>query len=650
MADVTDVTDDDEDVPDVDFNEEEVLRRCRDFILDYDESKRNRKAPVPKPRQFIPNLRTRSSSLTIHDKSREYPDPEESHPEVPPIPLPKPILKKSSEDLMRVDVDSLVPILKHQSEDQDVGVSSILKQRDHVRIRSPSPDLDDHHPKPILRSRTNSVGGHSGDESPEVSFKSILKRRSSAEDIEVVSSGATSRSSPEPPQGILKHFGSGGTSSPAELIANTLTNSGGSSSISGALLCSILKKRTTSSQHSSHAGSLEDLTSAASSDGVKSILKKSSFPVSTDDEVDVEVGSGRKPRRSILKSRRSEESLSPLSDPNGGSAADQKEKDGGSTTPVDFIEVGHESSSPAIKPILKSRSPTRGSVSPLDGSSGFSSSFNPGSRSSPASATTPPVSTTQSPSARRSSLSFSPIKRGPEVDDERKTSFVSQTFIELSPRKASCPETLEILPILKRSSSVKDDDEWEDVPRPPSSGSRKRSILRKDSSYDETLKPILKNTGEILDTYDPSVVAEAKVLSPSSSKADLKEPEESSDDQTPRTFSDVIIDKPITTASVLDASSGSEVELENIFKKVNVSGVVRNLETSESNESEVEPGTNSAFNDVIIDPIPNAVKPSLPSSRKNSGSFNSSRQPVIPPSSVKISADGNLADKLEVIQ
>ncbi len=147
-------------------------------------------------------------------------------------------------------------------------------------------------------------------------------------------------------------------------------------------MSSILKKSgTTSTTHSSGQGSLEDLTSGSSiapdaSHGsiIKSILKNKRHPGSTDDELDHEVeqevsssfGSRGALPRSILKSRRSEESLSPLSD------------DGANMIPPSIIN--NEDSQ--IKPILKqrdssrdegyhssklrdkSRSPTRGITSP----------------------------------------------------------------------------------------------------------------------------------------------------------------------------------------------------------------------------------------------------------------------------------------------
>ena len=110
-------------------------------------------------------------------------------------------------------------------------------------------------------------------------------------------SGATSRSSPEPPvHGILKRKLSLGNSSPDHCI------------VAGAV-SSILKK---SGASSSGQGSLEDLTSGSNpaADGIKSILKKR-HQNSTDDELEQDQ---ELLPRSILKSRRSEESLSPLSD------------------------------------------------------------------------------------------------------------------------------------------------------------------------------------------------------------------------------------------------------------------------------------------------------------------------------------------------
>ena len=312
----------------VEFNEEEVLKTCKDFLKDYDNSKRRKsltEAPVPKPRESlktasfvtkspnssmeatppIPSLRSRSSSLTLLDK--RSPPSNISASSRHQTELPKPILKKSSEDLnnfSQVSVDPKpIPILKHKDSDSSISfnlsvassttASGILKKKataeegpsrpDHIRIRSPSPDLD-HAPRPILRSRNNSTCDERMS-SPEP--QSILKRRSSTEDLDF----DTARSSPEP-QGILKRkYSSAGTSgshSPESM-------DGGYRHIS-----SILKKQ----------GSLEDVD--MNDEKIKSILKKRQ--ASTDDELE-EVPVER-PRRSILKSKKSEESLSPLSDPN----------------------------------------------------------------------------------------------------------------------------------------------------------------------------------------------------------------------------------------------------------------------------------------------------------------------------------------------
>ena len=117
------------------------------------------------------------------------------------------------------------------------------------------------------------------------------------------------------------------------------------------------------------------------------------------------------------------------------------------------------------------------------------------------------------------------------------------------------------------------------------SENRLKGVLKKDSSYDETLKPILKN--QPLD--QPILPSEPTVSSPSSTS--------SSEDLKNTPFSDVVID-PI-------------------------------------------PGSKS--------PIPSSSTPvrkaSLKRDRKPSLK---DRQPVIPPSSVKLSSDDrDLADKLE---
>ena len=1099
---------DDDEIEDVDFNEEEVLRKCRDFISDYDKNKQQRGTrgdinktdkvtssptsvssnipPVPKPRHNFNlninkvafgdstpsssglisqepennSIRARASSLTLHDKrfhnsntsTNDDPDKEccpnnkyyETSPQrlkpnetsslsvtrnSTPISMPKPILKKSSEDLIRISefsdccnnaasntiFNSLssnklqpssststesktpIPILKNKdpfsmdganpksfsisekgnplyinpATEPATSVSSILKQRnllgdpaeapsgkpDHVRIRSPSPDLDDFVPRPILRSRNNSVGActtnnltsdnliigkGSRASSPElgssnthgsssVSFQpqSILKRRSSeAEDLDTIrsfgghdmsgatsghTSGATSRSSPEhTPHGILKQrkwsVGSGSHSPDSSAIGCHSTGGVHGVSISGAIISSILKKRSGSQHESSNQGSLEDLTSGGSSlhDGgiMKSILKKtghnssghasnaSGIGCSTDDELEENFefvrsrpANSRKPRRSILKSRRSEESLSPLSDPNlydsgtagfGNSANNGVEFEEGITPiPVaDFTENGLDSSSssksPGIRPILKqrdkSKSPTRGStstrsVSPLDGSSGFSSAAatTPGATSStpPITGTTEPtygpasdlasrVTLLPSPIPRRSSLTFSPIKKSqhstgsdkektPLYTDNcnadsavvaspvRKPSFVSQKFIELSPaRKLSngnslvplsgvpisshrnpsnekpssnepgSPDLIERVTFatealtLKETKSIYDrksdscnvdpcdegrlpSDETKDnrsfspiqshsygsilkrkgskketkiasenaaehesnylSPLNPSlpiedsasqgttnsnhsvlPRARKKSILRKDSSYEDNLRPILKNSGEFDSNTDsvnwPELISsksEARLLSPQTTNTQTKEMEEatgvpqtyntsedeSSDEiQAGRPFSDVIIDKPTSTTSSLhnldmdyliddDENSDSKIspleeenledeEIQRIFGSSNIVNNPKLVGGGSGSSDDLEEfcvSKHSAFNDVIIDPIPGAANVfssgsgnTLNSPIKSSASGSSSRktsnnllarQPVISPSSVKISSDGNLADKLQ---
>ena len=1069
--------DDDEEIADVDFNEEEVLKRCRDFITDYDKNRQKRGVsnkdkttcnastcsntnvpPIPKPRQSLnqnsstrvafdnnlvsefssmsleseqeSSIRARSSSLTLHDKrlqtskaenidiqcdcpNNKYYEtsPDDARPGRPtlfsmhsaPSSMPKPILKKSSEDLIWIAEQSSDTYKSHsnftvsenktpesilknkesvpgaeaniggnlksdptlekvklnpsnQATDSILNISSILKQRnplnessentgtstrsEHVRIRSPSPDLDDFVPRPILRSRNNSVGGNTSNHGSEdlniikrssrasspdvggssgygVSFlpQSILKRRSSeAEDLDTArsfgdmsgatsghTSGATSRSSPEPPHGILKQrkWSVGSGSHSPDSLAISSSNAGTGVSISGAILSSILKKRS-SSQHSSNVGSLEDLTSGGSSlhDGglVKSILKKpghsssghasnaSGIGCSTDEELEENfeyirsrpTTHSRKPRRSILKSRRSEESLSPLSDPNlydSGTAGLENVpingvafSEGTSHEPkTEGIENGADSSSssksPGIRPILKqrdkSKSPTRGStstrsMSPLEGSSGFSSAAatTPGATS----CSTPPIisgnlshyganscfssgaASLPSPLPRRSSLTFSPIKKSQQSSNEnddslgsdngklnrsqgspiRKTSFVSQKYIELSParrlsglnslssttgiinsnpssisektmknetvtsdlveRVTFAAETISLngskdnldstnyltsakadakdnsriindnqvvssLPfnpvppqsfgsILKRKGSKKENASVVGSEResaftslPPTSApaeegnsdnqsslnfvprARKKSILRKDSSYEDNLRPILKNTGELESNlenawHDNSSKAEARLLSPPpasmaqfaavDSKDNLSLVVNSDDDDSSGEikaglFSDVIIDKPISRTGslhnldsvyILDDEDNSDTKIspledenqedEEIRQIFGNSAVLTNEVESEneniSSEELEEFGlvqTNSAFNDVIIDPIPGSsnvynnsgnvlnspIKTST-SSRKTSANLHS-RQPVISPSSVKISADGNLADKLQ---
>jgi hypothetical protein len=172
-----------------------------DFLKDYDKSKQRRSLdagvaaspPVPKPRQFVasgntssaaadllstespkPSLRTRSSSLTIHDKRSGPEDVVQAESNATDdrvvvghrTVLPKPILKKSSEDLKpvpilknRVDTDSAQAtassstssssgsgsvaggILKRKSV-TDSGNETTASRPDHVRIRSPSPGMN----------------------------------------------------------------------------------------------------------------------------------------------------------------------------------------------------------------------------------------------------------------------------------------------------------------------------------------------------------------------------------------------------------------------------------------------------------------------------------------------------------------------------
>jgi hypothetical protein len=127
----------------------------------------------------------------------------------------------------------------------------------------------------------------------------------------------------------------------------------------------------------------------------------------------------------------------------------------------------------------------------------------------------------------------------------------------------------------------------------------RRGVLKKDSSYDETLRPILKNTGS---DYE-SAVASMRL----SKVCQMNE----------------------------SVSSTSSEDLESLLDQ-----------------------NNRGFVDVVIDPVPKSVEQSstsededvnhhyIPSPRKASLG---PRLPVIPPSSVKISADGNLAGKLQVL-
>ena len=597
----------------------EVLQRCQDFQKDYEESKRKKQQPpVPKPRQLIggrsvasaastsqepqpekqeaprPSLRMRSSSLTLHDKNNEVENSEDIQPHTSSKTtfteavgtsnqfFPKPILKKSSDDIRTTFGEMTKPILKRKDSESSLNTAStsggrieasssnttasggILKRKsmtetevstrqEHVRIRSPSPDLEaasslQRPPGILVRSRNSSLGE---EEFPQ----SILKKRScSQEDLmdgdisaSAGTSGATSRSSPEPPavHGILKRKLSLGSASPDP-----------SNQIMVGAIQSILKKSGASTTHSSGQGSLEDLTSGSSVpiDGIKSILKKR-HQCSTDDELEAGEHQEMQPK-SILKSRRSEESLSPLSDDCVGGAS-------GSSL------GGHLEAVADIKPILKqressrdegyhssklrdkSRSPSRGMTSPtsevvFSGSSGVSTPLSNPSGSSSGGA-----------SARRSSLTFSP-KRNVEIEAVeatsplRKASFVSKTTVFVEPKKSLNLEVEGHERVKFDSSSLPTSPTAEDGPliaasaasisggilkRKGSMGSRqppkfnsemdenrvrkrsilkhdyeasedalspdhdlhhrqqppRRGVLKKDSSYDDTLKPILKN-------------------------------------------------------------------------------------------------------------------------------------------------------------
>ncbi len=360
---------------DVEFDEEEVLKTCQNFLKDYDDSKRRKsltmaEPPVPKPRGSIaktpncqevsfkstrrvsssmlgsaggsptPSIRNRSSSLTLLDnrapRTSSAPGHSRGAGEEAEFVL-KPILKKSSEDLDKVYYSEHrpVPILKNKdSSDSAVAAApavmssgfvggatsgvggsvggGILKKKsaddgqprpDHIRIRSPSPDSSGRAPRPILRSRNNSTCDERMSSPEPAAIQSILKRRSSTEDLDL---DPASRSSPEP-QGILKRkYSSANTSG-----SHTPESTDGSG---GRPISSILKRG--QQQQQQHQGSsLEDVE--FSSERIKSILKKKQF--STDDELeDQGFSSAHERPRSILKSRKSEESLSPLSDPNEG--------------------------------------------------------------------------------------------------------------------------------------------------------------------------------------------------------------------------------------------------------------------------------------------------------------------------------------------
>ena len=371
---------------------------------------------------------------------------------------------------------------------------------------------------------------------------------------------------------------------------------------------------------------------------------------STDDELEAEEHVMPK---SILKSRRSEESLSPLSDDCVGVPIISG---GGCVEDIKPILKQRESSRDegyhSSKLRDKSRSPSRGMTSPpvnLDevvfsaGSSGVS---------------TPLSNPSGSGGPRRSSLTFSP-KRNVDLEAAassasvpaseatssplRKASFVSKTTVFVEPKKNFNLDLETSERVKFDSSSLPTSPTAEDGPstasassisggilkRKGSMGSRqppkfnedkdrvrkrsilkhdleaaedtkdlehrpRRGVLKKDSSYDDTLKPILKNTSL---SVDPVL----------SQKNQIHE----------------------------SASSTSSEDLENLID-----------------------GNNRGFVDVVIDPLPKSVHESsedeenfdntqkVPSPRKSSLG---PRLPVIPPSSVKITSDGNLAGKLEAL-
>ena len=80
-ANVTD-DDDDDDVKDIDFDEEEVLKKTRDFLRDYEQSKRSQaaaaaasRAPVPKPRTLVPGVSSQQQTPPPPPRNRSPPKP-----------------------------------------------------------------------------------------------------------------------------------------------------------------------------------------------------------------------------------------------------------------------------------------------------------------------------------------------------------------------------------------------------------------------------------------------------------------------------------------------------------------------------------------------------------------------------------------------
>ena len=387
------------DVESVEFNEEEVLKTCQDFLNDYDRSRTGhsgvRSIPVPAPRLSLTSrvdfpssrhqssatavsgagpaslsaisttvpptlvtsqlskedeelleaaqeksfwdprpeklsdapsvfdridsnvfdskiIRTRSSSLTIHDKNDEK---------------IKPILKKSTEDL--AESTKFPSILKTRD---DFGLNPSKSKHEgkyeHVRIRSPSFDKNDHvrirSPSPEFNNEIPDFDDIDGARCSSPESQSSMKNRFRRRSVDGISFDVDLDDGE--PQSILKRkssFGSGchspegNTENTRSILKKSSRNSSRTCSRSGSIeeldiesTKSILKSRN-SSRTCSRSGSQEELDLDFDDEWEsrpKSILKKKSG--STDDELD------ERPK-SILKSRRSEESLSPNSDQPG---------------------------------------------------------------------------------------------------------------------------------------------------------------------------------------------------------------------------------------------------------------------------------------------------------------------------------------------
>ena len=344
--------------------------------------------------------------------------------------------------------------------------------------------------------------------------------------------------------------------------------------------------------------------------------------------------------KSILKSRRSEESLSPLSDDCVGvpiiSGA-------GCVEDIKPILKQRESSRDegyhSSKLRDKSRSPSRGMTSPpvnlddvvFSGSSGVST----------------PLSN-PSASARRSSLTFSP-KRNVDLEAAtvsaseaagspvRKASFVSKTTVFVEPKKSLNLE-LETERVKFDSSSLPTSPTAEDGP--PVASSISGGILKRKGSMGSRQPPKFNE--------DKDRVRKRSIL-----KHDFEATEDTKDDSRPR-------------RGVLKKDSSYDDTLKPILKHTNLSvDLTPNAQLHESASStssedleNLIDGNNRGFVDVVIDPLPKSVHESsedeenfdiaqkVPSPRKSSLG---PRLPVIPPSSVKITSDGNLACKLEAL-